>query len=223
MQQLGEQSLALVASPLLQDADFTQPDQHIPCSFIINEPQCVFRQLFESTLRQRRITLENTIELWSIESIKQCVAANLGISFLPRFAVERELSTGQLKELPFGAPSPSIMALCAHHAGKAVSPAMQIFMQCMEACFTVEDKKCRVNEPGIIITLRWIAPASSYRLACGAYRYFCIAVTFLHARLLFSFSFSSRRVSPVLFRRFAGQLFAGRTRGRAKLINDARF
>ncbi|VEA30571.1 LysR family transcriptional regulator [Salmonella enterica subsp. enterica] len=48
MQQLGEQSLALVASPLLQDADFTQPDQHIPCSFIINEPQCVFRQLFES-------------------------------------------------------------------------------------------------------------------------------------------------------------------------------
>ncbi|ESH53770.1 LysR family transcriptional regulator [Salmonella enterica subsp. enterica serovar Choleraesuis str. 0006] len=64
-----------------------------------------------------------------------------------------------MKELPFGAPSLSIMALCAHHAGKAVSPAMQIFMQCMEACFTVEDKKCRVNEPGIIIILRWIAPA----------------------------------------------------------------
>ncbi|MGS8598664.1 LysR substrate-binding domain-containing protein, partial [Salmonella enterica subsp. enterica serovar Infantis] len=81
-----------------------QPDQQIPCSFIINAPQCVFRQLFESTLRQRRMTLENTIELWSIESIKQCVAANLGIRFLPRFAVERELITGQLKELPFGAP-----------------------------------------------------------------------------------------------------------------------
>ncbi|ERG01840.1 LysR family transcriptional regulator [Salmonella enterica subsp. enterica serovar Muenchen str. RKS4129] len=200
MQQLGEQSLALVASPLLQDADFTQPDQHIPCSFIINEPQCVFRQLFESTLRQRRITLENTIELWSIESIKQCVAANLGISFLPRFAVERELSTGQLKELPFGAPSLSIMALCAHHAGKAVSPAMQIFMQCMEACFTVEDKKCRVNEPGIIITLRWIAPASSYRLACGACRYFLYrGDVSSRAASLFLSLFSSRRVSPALF------------------------
>ncbi|MEA7609802.1 4-hydroxythreonine-4-phosphate dehydrogenase PdxA, partial [Salmonella enterica subsp. enterica serovar Virginia] len=46
-----ELRVALVASPLLQDADFTQPGQHIPCSFIINEPQCVFRQLFESTLR----------------------------------------------------------------------------------------------------------------------------------------------------------------------------
>lgn len=32
MQQLGEQPLALVASPLLQNADFTQPDQHIPAA-----------------------------------------------------------------------------------------------------------------------------------------------------------------------------------------------
>lgn len=68
---------------------------------------------------------------------------------LPRFAVERELSTGQLKELPFGAPSLSIMALCAHHAGKAVSPAMQIFMQCMEACFTVEDKNAGLTNPAL--------------------------------------------------------------------------
>lgn len=68
---------------------------------------------------------------------------------LPRFTVERELSTGQLKELPFGAPSLSIMALCAHHAGKAVSPAMQIFMQCMEACFTVEDKNAGLTNPAV--------------------------------------------------------------------------
>lgn len=94
------------------------------------------------------------------------MAANLGISFLPRFAVERELSTGQLKELPFGAPSLSIMALCAHHAGKAVSPAMQIFMQCMEACFTVEDKNAGLTNPalsslfaGLLLHLRtaWLA------------------------------------------------------------------
>lgn len=141
MQPLGEQSLVLVASPLLHDVDFTQPDQHIPCSFIINEPQCIFRQLFENQIRQRRITLDNTIELWSIESIKKCVAANLGVSFLPRFAVEEELRTGVLKALPFDAQSLSIMALCAHHAGKAVSPAMQIFTECVTECFDITDKK----------------------------------------------------------------------------------
>lgn len=81
MEYFGQQELVLVASPQLQHVDFTQREQHIPVSFIINEPQCVFRQIFESALRERKITFESTIELWSIESIKQCVASNLGISF----------------------------------------------------------------------------------------------------------------------------------------------
>ncbi|ALR77731.1 LysR family transcriptional regulator [[Enterobacter] lignolyticus] len=131
---IGEQTLALVASPALLGADFTRTDQHLPLSFVINEPQCIFRQLFESQLRARRITLENTIELWSIESIKQCVAANLGVSFLPRFTVTRELQDGTLVELPFSDPPLSITALCAHHAGKVVSPAMRVFMTCVEEC-----------------------------------------------------------------------------------------
>ncbi|MCC7883857.1 LysR family transcriptional regulator, partial [Escherichia coli] len=88
--ELGEQPLVLVASPQIADVDFTEPGRHNACSFIINEPQCVFRQIFESTLRQRRITVENTIELISIESIKRCVAANIGVSYLPRFAVVKE-------------------------------------------------------------------------------------------------------------------------------------
>ncbi|WP_213133560.1 LysR family transcriptional regulator [Citrobacter sp. FP75] len=141
MQSLGEQPLVLVGAPDLHDVDFTKKNQHIACSFIINEPQCIFRQRFESLLRQRQITLENTIELWSIESIKQCVAANLGVSFLPRFAVERELRSGELIELPFSTEPELITALCAHHAGKTISPAMQIFLECVEESFTAKDKK----------------------------------------------------------------------------------
>lgn len=137
METFGNEPLVLVASPLLDGMDFTRPDQHLPTSFIINEPQSIFRQIFESTLRQRGITLENTIELWSIESIKRCVASNLGVSFLPRFAVQRELLSGELKELPFSRTPLTITALCAHHAGKSVSPAMSTFMQCMHESLPV--------------------------------------------------------------------------------------
>ncbi|XXD09544.1 LysR family transcriptional regulator [Klebsiella sp. R445] len=136
MEYFGQQELVLVASPQLVDFDFTQGEQHIPVSFIINEPQCVFRQIFESTLRERKITLENTIELWSIESIKKCVAGNLGISFLPRFSVSRELESGELKELPFSSIPLSITALCAHHAGRTISPAMKVFIDCMHECLS---------------------------------------------------------------------------------------
>lgn len=132
MRYFGDQPLVLVASPEFHGYDLTLRDQHIPVSFVINEPQCIFRQIFESTLRQRAITMGNTIELWSIESIKQCVAGNLGVSFLPRFTVERELASGELQELPFSPTPMTISALCAHHTGKAVSPAMQVFMECME-------------------------------------------------------------------------------------------
>lgn len=125
---LGEFPLALVASPLLDSPDFTRPNQKLPLSLIINEPQCVFRLLFESELRRRNITLDHVIELVSIESIKRCVAANLGVSYLPRFCVERELREGALKELPFAAPSNSLIAVCAHHANKSPSPALSLFL-----------------------------------------------------------------------------------------------
>lgn len=134
LENFGDEPLALVVSPLFDPADFTKHNQHIETSFIINEPQCIFRQIFETTIRQRQITLDNTIELGSIESIKQCVASNLGISYLPRFTVERELESGQLKELPFAEQPLTINRLCAYHAGKCVSPAMKIFIQCMHDC-----------------------------------------------------------------------------------------
>ena len=105
---LGDQSLALVASPLLQHVNFTQYNQHIPCSFIINEPQCV--------------------------------SANLGVSFLPRFAVERELRSGELIELPYSEQPELITALCGYHAGKVVSPAMRVFLECIEESFASREK-----------------------------------------------------------------------------------
>ncbi|KML66074.1 LysR family transcriptional regulator [Pectobacterium peruviense] len=134
MENFGQQELVLVASPELEDVDFTQHNQHIPVSFIINEPQCIFRQMFESTLRERKITIDSTIELWSIESIKNCVAGNLGVSFLPRFSVVRELESGELKTLPFTEHPLTITALCAYHAGRTVSPAMKTFLECMRQC-----------------------------------------------------------------------------------------
>lgn len=126
---LGRFPLALVAAPDAPAMDFTRPDQKLPASLIINEPQCVFRLMFEHILRQRNIVLENVIELYSIESIKHCVAANLGVSYLPRFAVEQDLRDGRLKELPLKAPGQNLTAVCARHANKCSSPALRLFWE----------------------------------------------------------------------------------------------
>ncbi|EIX9434478.1 LysR family transcriptional regulator [Klebsiella pneumoniae] len=129
MENYGEHPLVLVASPELALVDFTRGNQHIPVSFIINEKQCVFRLMFESVLRQRKITIDSTIELISIESIKQCVMANTGVTYLPRFTVEKELRAGLLQELPLSPRPETLSAVCAHHSGKVITPAMELFIQ----------------------------------------------------------------------------------------------
>lgn len=141
--------------------------------------------------------MENTIELISIESIKRCVAANIGVSYLPRFTVANELASGELIELPFGEQSQTITAMCAHHAGKAVSPAMHIFIQCVEECFC-RDKNNAGLKPGIEITLLSFAVARPFRSVYGAYQYFGVAMAFFTRGFSFSLAFSSRRVLPVL-------------------------
>lgn len=131
---LADFPLVLVAAPHLANLDFTRPNQRLPVSLIINEPQCMFRLIFENTMRQRNVSLYGTIELLSIESIKNCVAAGLGVSYLPRFCVEEELRQGMLRELPFSAPAQSLRAVCAWHAGKALSPALRLFATLAAAC-----------------------------------------------------------------------------------------
>lgn len=126
---LGEFPLALVGSPLLvEDFSFSEPDQNIPITIITKEPNCIFRNIFEKYLIKNNITVTETLELWSTESIKKCVAENVGISLLPHFAVERELRAGILKAIPFPGDEQKVTAICAHHANKWISPAMRLFM-----------------------------------------------------------------------------------------------
>ena len=126
-----QEPLVLVASPLLTGLDLQKRDQHIDLGFISNGPKCLFRQTFESIIQERNISIDNMIELSSINTIKNCVESNIGISYLPRFTVEKELQEGSLQELAFTDAPHMIKPLCGYHAGKCVTPAMEVFIDCM--------------------------------------------------------------------------------------------
>ena len=126
----GSYELVLTASPNVKKAcpDFITPDRYIPFPFIINEPNCVFRQIFEQYLRRKSIIPDRTIELWSIPTIKNLVKNDVGFSFLPRFAVQEELDSGELTEIAAETDGTVISAVCGHHKNKWVSPLMQLFI-----------------------------------------------------------------------------------------------
>ena len=126
----GSYSMTLVASPEIKKRcpDFITPDRVIQVPFIINEPNCIFRQIFEQYLRENSIILDHTIELWSIPTIKNLVKSDVGVSFLPAFTVQAELETGELEEIPTAIADKTITAVCAHHKNKWISPLMQLFL-----------------------------------------------------------------------------------------------
>lgn len=126
---LGTYPVVLAASPRVKAeySDFSTPDRHIPVPLIINEPACIFRQMFERYLQEKSIRLDPAIELWSIHTIKNLVKNDVGITFLPRFALEEELAKGELEEIPTDMENSSITAVCAWHENKWVSPAMELF------------------------------------------------------------------------------------------------
>jgi DNA-binding transcriptional LysR family regulator len=136
---LSDFNLSLICSPAFEEEnlDFCKPNQKINTSLIINEVESIYRKILESYFFDNNISLNNTIELWSIEAIKKCVASNLGISFLPSFTVEEELEKGTLKELEVGCSDEKITAIYAYHKNKWISPAMSLFIQLVREDFNI--------------------------------------------------------------------------------------
>ncbi|WP_186430382.1 LysR family transcriptional regulator [Clostridium sp. BSD9I1] len=137
---IADFTLALICSPLLEKNkfDFFKSNQEINTSLIVHEAESVYRNIIEDYFCGNEILLNNTIELGSIEAIKRCVASNLGISFLPRFAVEEELENGRLKELEIGCSDSKIIAIYAYHKNKWITPAMSLFMQLVRENFNID-------------------------------------------------------------------------------------
>ena len=57
-----------------------------------------YRTLFENTLHDAGV-YPNKLEFVSIEAIKQCVMAGLGIGLLPEMTVKDDIAEGRMKEL----------------------------------------------------------------------------------------------------------------------------
>lgn len=136
VQEMESSEVVVVASPYTRERfpDLITPDQKLALTYLINEQDCIFRQKFEKYLNKKSITLDHTIELWSIPTIINLVRNDVGISSLPRFTVQEELFRGELVEIPTEMIDSHVTAVCAYHKNKWLSPLMKAFITlCMES------------------------------------------------------------------------------------------
>ena len=97
-------------------------------TLLLTEVGCVYRQRFERTLSAAGVVPASTIEFSSIEAIKQCVMAGMGLSLLPEVTVRDELARGRVAALPWTEADFGLVTLMAWHRDKWLSPALRAFI-----------------------------------------------------------------------------------------------
>ena len=94
---------------------------------LVNERVCSYRGLFERTLRAEGVTVTRSLEFLSVEAIKQCALASMGIAVLPEVVVHRELQQGSLVAVDWPRKPLAVFTQVYRHRDKWMSPVMTAF------------------------------------------------------------------------------------------------
>ncbi|MDQ3360970.1 MAG: LysR family transcriptional regulator [Actinomycetota bacterium] len=98
------------------------------------ESGCAYRGQFERHLGADGVVPPERMEFQSIEAIKRCVAAGMGVSVLPSVAVEGELAAGDLSALAWGGTF-DVRTRMAWHGERWKSPALRAFLEAAREVF----------------------------------------------------------------------------------------
>lgn len=110
-------------------------------TMLLTETGCSYRRVFLERLTATSVRPDQLLEFGSVEAIKQCVRAGMGITVLPRYAVSAELAAGSLVDLGWptaGAEvaggrvddtAPDVVTQMAWQAVRWVSPALEAVMR----------------------------------------------------------------------------------------------
>lgn len=96
---------------------------------ILTEPTCNYRRMLEQSFRAAGLPMPPPMEFHSVEAIKQCVMAGIGLSFLPLVAVETEIAQGRLIPLNWAGRDFQVVTQIIWHKDKWLSPALRAFLK----------------------------------------------------------------------------------------------
>ena len=101
-------------------------------TILVTEPGCSYRIMFEQALMQTGLP-NPKIEFASVEAIKECVMAGLGVTLLPYMAVKEELNQDLLAALPWEGPEFPVVTQICWHKDKWMSPALRAFIDVVQS------------------------------------------------------------------------------------------
>jgi len=126
-QRLIEEQLIFVSAPIERMEPLSAQQLALE-TMLLTETGCSYRNHLEALLQLEGVRPLQMIEFASIEAIKQCVIAGLGMTFLPKMVVEKELTMGLVTEIPSTLKLAPIYTDIAWHKDKDLPPCLLDFI-----------------------------------------------------------------------------------------------
>lgn len=144
---LMEEDVSIVAptAHALAGSVIVDPSDLIGETVLLPEaPQsgCAYRGRFERQLSEGGVVPGETLEFQSIEAIKRCVSAGMGVTVLPTVTVEAELAAGTLSELGWQEPI-LVGTLMTWNEARWTSPAMRAFLRTAREVLSASRVPCK--------------------------------------------------------------------------------
>jgi DNA-binding transcriptional LysR family regulator len=96
---------------------------------------CAYRSQFERQLADRHVSPRDALEFASIETVKQCVVAGMGVAALPSVAVDADVAAGNLVRLPWSGAF-EVFTQVVWNERRSQTPAMTAFVDTARATLT---------------------------------------------------------------------------------------
>jgi len=127
---LNPERILLLAEPghPLTRKRTVRPEDLTGQTLLLTEAGCSYRIKFDRALTAANAKPANVTEFSSVEAIKQCMMAGMGLGVLPEVVAARELKAGQLMALRWEGPEMDIGTRVLWHKDKWVSPNIAAFL-----------------------------------------------------------------------------------------------
>lgn len=112
---------------------------------LLTEAGCSYRKKLDDLLAVHGIKPESVTEFSTVEAIKPCLAAGMGIGLLPEIVVNAELKRASLKTLRWNGPDLNIATHILWHKDKWVSPSMAAFTETLTKTVAEDNRGAKMR------------------------------------------------------------------------------
>jgi DNA-binding transcriptional LysR family regulator len=106
--------------------------------FVAFDRELTIRKAIDRALRQRGVKPNVVMEFDNIETIKQAIMIDAGVSLLPRHTVEKEAHVRTLAVVPFTLPGLVRPVGMIHRRQRPLAPAVGRFIELLQAAASAE-------------------------------------------------------------------------------------